>query len=230
MPSARVQDTVAELRRLSDPDVVEGRARFGINPKRSLGVSMPMLRAMAKRLGRDQKFAEGLWATGIHDARLLAAFTGEPQVITSATMDRWTQQFDTWDICDACCGSLFDKTRFAYAKPWQWAESEREFVRRAAFSMIAWLTVHDKRAGDEQFLEYLPLIRQYASDNRNFVKKAIDWALRNIGKRNEALREAALETAYEIRREEDTPGGRWVSRVAIRELESDAVRLRVAGR
>lgn len=225
--SARLASVVAELHSLKDSAGIEGRARFGIVAEQSLGITTPTLRAMGKRLGRDQKLAEALWRTRIHDARILASLVGDPKAITSATMDRWTANFQSWDICDACCGNLFDRTPFAYQKPYEWATSEKEFVRRAAFSLIAYLSVHDKKAADQRFLDFLPLIEAAAPDRRNYVWKAVHWALRQIGKRNAALHGDALEVAYRLRGSGD-PGSRRVASEAIRELESEAVRARLS--
>ncbi len=213
----RAEALVAELRSLGDPAVVEGRARFGIRPEVSAGVSVPKLRALARKLGRDQALAEELWATGLHEARLLAACIADPARITSSTMDHWTQDFNSWDVCDSCACEVFDKTPFAWQKISEWAQSEAEFVRRAAFSTIAGIAVHDKRADDATFLAAMPMIEQCAFDARNFVKKAVNWALRSIGKRNPVLRAAAIACAERIQ-QQGTPSARWIAADALREL------------
>jgi len=184
----------------------------------SAGLNTPQIRAIAKRLGRDQALAEELWATGNRTARVLASFVGEPNRISRATMDAWAADFDTWWICDACSYDLFDRTPHAWAKIRKWAKDEREFVRRAAFAMIAAITIHDKTAPDEVFLNALPLIEKYAFDGRNFVRKGVNWALRNIGKRNARLRAAALECAERVRAQ-GTTSARWIAADAIRELK-----------
>jgi 3-methyladenine DNA glycosylase AlkD len=181
-------------------------------------VTTPELRKKARGLGRGQALAEELWATGIHDNRVLASFVADPKVITRATMDRWAADFDSWGICDACCYGLFDRTPWAWSKIRKWARDEREFVRRGAFAMIAAIAVHDKAAPDQVFLDALPLIEKYAFDGRNFVRKGVNWALRNIGKRNPALRSAAIACAERIRAQ-GTSSARWIAADALRELK-----------
>ena len=158
---------------------------------RALGsLTVPRLRQLARPLGRNQALAEQLWDSGVPGARVLAAFVGDPKTISRATMDRWAADFDSWHICDGCCYDLFDRTPWAWSKVRKWAKDEREFVRRGAFAMIAAMAIHDKAAPDEVFLNALPLIEAYAFDGRNFVRKGVNWALRNIGKRNASLRPA----------------------------------------
>lgn len=181
-------------------------------------LNTPQLRAIAKRLGRDQTLAEQLWATGNRPARVLASFVAEPNRISRATMDAWVADLDSWGLCDACSCDLFDRTPYAWAKIRKWAKDDREFVRRAAFAMIAAITIHDKHAPDEVFLNALPLIEKYAFDGRNFVRKGVNWALRNIGKRNANLRAAALECAERVRAQ-GTTSARWIAADAIRELK-----------
>jgi len=187
------------------------------------GLNTPQLRAIAKRLGRDQALAEELWATGNRTAGVLASFVGDPQKISRATMDAWAADFDSWWICDSCAYGLFDRTPYAWAKIRKWAKDDREFVRRAAFAMIAAIAIHDKAAPDEVFLNALPLIEKYAFDGRNFVRKGVNWALRNIGKRNSRLRAAALECAERVRAQ-GTTSARWIAADAIRELKLHAPR------
>jgi 3-methyladenine DNA glycosylase AlkD len=182
------------------------------------GLNTPQLRAVAKKLGRDQALAEELWATGNRAARVLASFVGDPKKISRATMDAWAADLDSWGICDACAYDLFDRTPHAWAKIRKWAKDDREFVRRAAFAMIAAIAIHDKAAPDEAFLNALPLIEKYAFDGRNFVRKGVNWALRNIGKRNARLRAAALECAERVRAQ-GTTSARWIASDAIRELK-----------
>ncbi|MCX6759734.1 MAG: DNA alkylation repair protein, partial [Candidatus Nealsonbacteria bacterium] len=162
---------------------LEGMARFGIRPKtKVLCISMPNLRKLAKKIGKDHNLAIKLWDLKIHDARILAGLIDEPDKVTEAQMDKWVNDFDSWDICDSVCGNLFDKTKFAYKKIGQWAKREEEYVKRTPFTLLAWLSVHDKDAKDEKFIKYFPIIKKAATDDRNFVKKAVNWAIRQIGK------------------------------------------------
>lgn len=212
-----LREIIAEMRALANPDSVEGMARFGIETSSALGLNVPQIRAIARLAGRSQILAEELWATGIHEARWLASLIADPAVITRATMDRWVRDFNSWDVCDACCCNLFDRTPYAWAKIPKWAANKHEYVRRAAFSTIAGLAVHDKSAPDQLFLDRLPLIEQYAFDDRNFVRKAVNWALRNIGKRNARLLPAAISCAERIRGQATKPA-RWIAGDALREL------------
>lgn len=220
-------EIIQRIKSLANPENVEGMARFGINPANTYGVSVPVLRKMARETGRDHELALVLWASGIHEARLLACFIDRPDMVTEAQMEGWVKDFDSWDICDQCCSNLFDRTPVAHEKAVAWCEREEEFVRRAGFVLMAALSVHDKKASDEAFLRFLPLIKEYATDQRNFVKKAVNWALRQIGKRNRKLNGAALKTAEEIKKI-DSRSARWIASDAIRELSSDAVQKKLA--
>lgn len=205
-------------------------ARFGIKPKiRVLGVPLPELRKLAKKIGKNHALAIRLWNAEIHEARLLAAFVEDPKLITGEQMDAWTDSFETWDLCDTVCGSLFDKTRFAYKKVRQWAKSDKEFVRRAGFVLLAWLAVHDKEATDEKFTNYFSLIKKHSADDRLYVRKAVNWALRQIGKRNGALRLRAIVLAEEIGGT-GAKSARWIAGDAIRELKTPKVISLVAKR
>jgi 3-methyladenine DNA glycosylase AlkD len=217
------EQIIANLKQLANAQAVEGMARFGIRPAQALGISMPTLRKMAKDIGRNQALAVALWDSGIHEARILASMIAEPKLVSAELMEEWVNDFDTWDVCDQVCGNLFDKTPYAYQKAVKWCQQEREFVRRAGFVMMAELAVHDKQAHDEAFLQFFPLIKQYAGDERNFVKKAVNWALRQIGKRNSHLRTLALECAYEIQNM-DSRTARWVAKDAIKELQAREVK------
>lgn len=208
---------IADLKRQANAQNVEGMARFGIRSANVLGISMPTLRKMAKEIGRDHATALALWDAGIHEARILASMIDEARLVSPEQMDAWVNDFDAWDVCDQVCGNLFDKTPFAYQKAVEWCHEEKEFVRRAGFVMMAELAVHDKKAQDEAFLQFFPLIKQYADDERNFVKKAVNWALRQIGKRNGRLRTLALECAYDVQKM-DSRTAQWVAKDAIREL------------
>ncbi|MFH1485002.1 MAG: DNA alkylation repair protein [Chloroflexota bacterium] len=222
----RCGEVLERLKSLSDPRAVEGMARYGINPESALGVSVPNLRKLARELGRSHELARELWASGIHEARILACLVDDPQDVTEEQMEAWVRDIDSWDVCDGCCGNLFDRTPFAYKKAVEWSSREEEFIRRAGFVLMAALAVHDKRAEDSRFERLLPLIRAGATDDRNFVRKAVNWALRQIGKRNLSLNRVAIETAEEIQRL-DSRSARWVASDALRELKSEAVQRRV---
>jgi len=220
---------LTELKKMGDPAAVEGMKRFGISGKGTLGVSVPKLRGLAKEIGRNHGLALELWDSEIHEARILASMVDEPEKVTPAQMDRWARQFDSWDVCDGCCGNLFDKTNHAYPKALEWSRAEREFVKRAGFSLMAELAVHDRSAPDKKFEVFLEEVRRQSSDERNFVRKAVNWALRQIGKRNGVLNRKAIRVAEEIRRS-DSKSARWIGSDAIRELRSEAVRRRIGRR
>ena len=215
-------EIIHKIKSLANADNVAGMARFGINPANNYGLSVPTLRKMARETGKDHELALRLWTSGIHEARLLASFIDRPDMVTGEQMESWARGFDSWDICDQCCSNLFDRTPLAYEKALEWCEREEEFVRRAGFVLMAALSVHDKKASDEDFLIFLPRIKKHATDERNFVKKAVNWALRQIGKRNTNLNRAAIKTATEIKQIE-SKSARWIAADAIRELTSEAV-------
>jgi len=217
------------LRSVANPRNVEGMARFGISSRNTLGISVNGLRRIAKEIGRDHRLAQELWESGVHEARILAVLIDDSHLVTEQQMERWVKDIDSWDICDGCSYHLFDKTPFAYRKAMEWSRRKEEFVKRAAFAMMAALVVHDKQAVDAKFLPFLPPIRRESTDERNFVKKAVNWALRQIGKRNVALNKAAIKTAQEIRKI-DSPSARWIAADALRELESEAVQKRLRKR
>ena len=221
-----VNDVVDRLRLTGDPRAVEGMARFGIQSSNSFGVSVPKLRTLARELGHDHHLALKLWETGLHDARLLATMIDDPQQVTIPQMEKWVRDFDSWDVVDGCCGNLFDKTPFAVAKAKEWCRRGEEFEKRAGFVLMAELAVHDKNAKDQVFLDFLPLIIDGASDKRNFVKKAVNWSLRQIGKRNLKLNKAAVSTALKIQKME-SGSAKWVASDALRELKSPQVQKRL---
>lgn len=223
----QVEEILTKLRSMSDPKAVEGMARFGINPKNTYGVSIPTLRAMAEVIGRDHALALQLWSSGIHEARILTSMIDSPELITEEQMERWVRDFDSWDVCDQCCSNLFDRTEFAYQKAVEWSKRKEEFVKRAGFVLMAALAVHDKKAKDEEFVRFLPLIKGESTDDRNFVKKAVNWALRQIGKRNAVLNKEAIKTAKEIQKI-DSKTAKWVASDALRELTSEAIRKKIA--
>jgi len=219
-------EIISKLQSLANPENVKGMARYGINQHNNLGISIYLLRPLAKEIGINHALALKLWDSTIHDARLLACFIDDPQQITSEQMDAWAEDFDSWDICDQACTSLFDISPLAYKKVFQWADKEKEFVKRAAFSLIAGLAVHDKTATEQDFERFLSLCIRHSNDERNYVKKAVNWALRNIGKRNLSLNKKALKTAEEIKNI-DSKSARWIAADAIRELTSQKVRQRL---
>ncbi|MBU3966797.1 MAG: DNA alkylation repair protein [Euryarchaeota archaeon] len=215
-----------QLKSLADPEAAAGMARFGINPDNTLGVYIPAIRKMAKEIGKNHALAQELWSSGIHEARILAGMVDDPKEVTGEQMERWVAEIDSWDVCDQVCSNLFDKTHFAYQKAHEWSGREEEFVRRAGFVLMASLSVHDKKAGDEKFLEFLPLIKRGALDERNFVKKAVNWALRQIGKRNLDLNRAAILTANDIQKI-DSKAAKWIASDALRELTDEKIQKRL---
>lgn len=201
-------------------------ARFGSNPKNAYGVPVPVLRQIAKETGKNHLLAQRLWSSGVHEARILASMVDSPENVTEEQMESWVEEFDTWDICDQCCSNLFDKTGFAVQKAVEWSKREGEFVKRAGFVLMATMAVHDKNAEDEKFLKFLPIIKKGAVDERNFVKKAVNWALRQIGKRNPNLNEYAIKAARDIKNM-DSKSAKWIASDAIRELTGKNVRNRL---
>lgn len=221
-----VPEILKRLESLANAENIAGMARFGIEPKKVFGISMPEIKRIAREIGKNHARAQELWASGYHEARLLACFIDNPKEVTAAQMDAWTADFDSWALCDGVCGHLFDRTKFAYEKAFEWAEREEEFVKRAGFVLIACLAVHDKKADDVVFIEFLNVIEQKSDDERNFVKKAVNWALRHIGKRNAALNRVAIETAQRIK-QQNTKSARWIAADALRELLSEKVQNRI---
>jgi 3-methyladenine DNA glycosylase AlkD len=221
-----VRRAVAELKRYGERRNVEGMARFGIRAKKVCGVSKPKLDAIAKRIGKNHDLGLKLWETGIHDARILAVLISEPDRVTPAQMEKWVRDFDNWDVCDGSCCHLFVDAAPAWEKAFAWSTRKKEFEKRAGFALAAYLAVHDKEAADAGFREFLKAIEREAWDERNFVRKAVNWALRNIGKRNRRLNREAIATGERIRRE-GTWAGRWIAADALRELKSDAVQNRL---
>ena len=226
----QVQAVLASLKRLADKRVLEDMSkRYGIYTSKAFGVSMSNIQKVAKPLGRNHELAAALWDTGWYEARMLTSFVDDPALVTSAQMDAWVRDFDNWGICDTLCFNLFDRTPHAWRKVTQWSKQEGEFVKRAAFALLWSLTVHDKLASDEQFRQGLILVLRAASDERHFVKKAVNMALRAIGKRNPVLNAAAVIVAGRLT-ESPEPAARWVGKDALRELTSPSVTRRLAGR
>jgi len=210
-------DILAQLEALGSAANRAGMARFGIHTERAYGVSVTALRQLARPHRNDHALALALWQTGMHEARILASIVDDPARVTARQMDAWVKEFDSWDLCDQCCINLFCRTPFAHDKAQAWSRSAREFTRRAGFALMAALAVHDKDAADAAFLAYLPLIAEAASDERNFVKKAVNWALRQIGKRNARLYKAANAMAAKLAAR-DNQTARWVGKDALREF------------
>ena len=222
-------DVLNRLQNLASPEAAAGMARFGITMAHAYGIATPELRQIAREIGRNHVLAQQLWSSGIHEARILASMIDDPAMVTEEQMEDWVKDFDSWDVVDQCCANLFAKTRYSYAKAIECSGRSEEFVKRAGFVLMAALAVHDKKAANEQFERFLPVIKRAAVDNRNFVKKAVNWALRQIGKRNAQLNKKALETAREIQYG-DSRSARWIAADAIRELTSDAVQQRLRNR
>jgi len=223
---ASIEDVLNKLKAKARPDQLEGMARFGMTIEKRWGVSVAEIRKIAKELDKNHNLAIELWRTGIAEAKILASMIGEPEKMTEKQMEKWVKDFDSWDVCDQVCMNLFDKTPFVWEKVLDWSKRDEEFVKRTAFALIASLACHDKEAEDEKFIELFPVIRNGAIDQRNFVKKAVSWALRNIGKRNPNLNKKALIAAKDIRLI-DTKPARWIASDVIRELESEGVQKRL---
>lgn len=204
-------------------------ARYGIDTSRAVGVSVTELRRIARGLGRDHELAAALWGSGVHEARILASLVDDPAKVSQAQMDAWVADLDSWDVCDGVCGNLFDRTQFALAKAVEWSAREPEFEKRAGFALMASTAVHRKDLPDSAFGSLMPVIREGATDDRNYVMKAVSWALRQIGKRSLGLNTRAIRTAERIERL-DTRSARWIAHDALRELASDAVRARLRSR
>ncbi len=235
---------IEKLKSLSNLENIAGMARFGIEANNTLGVSMPVLRKMAKEIGKHHLLALELWESQIHEARILASLVDEPGLVTENQMEKWVKEFDSWDICDQCCMNLFAKTPFAYEKVKEWSTRPDVFVKRAAFALMACLAWNDKKANNAALLEFLPIIKRESNDDRNFVKKSVNWALRQVGKRNLTLNAAAIATAKEIaamysespphlsplprgERKTGAKSARWIASDALRELNSEAVQTRL---
>ena len=212
-------EVIEKLHSLSNKDNIEKMKRFGINANNALGISIPDLRKIARRIGKDNTIAIKLFDSEIHEAKILATMISSPKLITSDQMNRWVNKFNSWDICDQCCGNLFVKTPLAYQKAIEWSKSNKEFVKRAGYVMMAELAIHDKDAQDGSFIHFFDIIKQGSTDERNFVKKSVNWALRQIGKRNIKLNKLAIKTAEEIK-DMDSKSAKWIATDALRELKS----------
>ncbi len=221
-----IEEIINELKSLSSPEDLEGRARFGIKSKKAFGVRIPELRKIAKKIGKNHLIAIKLWDFGYSETKILASMIDDPMDVTEEQMGQWVIEFDSWDICDQCCMNLFDKTPFAYKKVFEWSKRDEEFVKRASFTMMAVLAVHDRKASDEKFEQFFPIIIRESKDNRNYVKKAVNWALRQIGKRNMGLNKKAIIIAEEIH-DLNFKSSRWIASDALRELKSKKIQSRL---
>lgn len=225
-----VDEIIDELRQLSDPAKVADLERYAISTPKWFGIRAPELKAFAREIKKivpdRHATALGLWKTGIYDARAVAFLIDDKKKVTRGQMDAWAADFDNWATCDGACGYLFCRTQYAYEKTFEWAERDEEYVKRAAFALVAYLAVHDKKATNEDIAQFLPLIERHSDDDRNFVRKAVNWALRQIGKRNVALNKLAIESAERIKLQ-NTKSARWIAADALRELRSDATQERL---
>jgi 3-methyladenine DNA glycosylase AlkD len=212
-----VAEVLSRLRSMQNPAAVAALAKVGVVPRAALGISDQDLRKLAAEIGVDRLIAQQLWASGIHDARVLASLVDDPARVTPKQMERWVRDFDSWALCDACCVNLFDKTPFAYAKSVAWSARKEEYVKRAAFSLVAALAISDQKAADAEILRFIPIIKREAGDDRPFVRKSIAWALKEIGKRNKSLKKIALDTAKELDALE-AKAAHWIAADAIKEL------------
>jgi 3-methyladenine DNA glycosylase AlkD len=220
--AAKTTDNVlTELRKVARPDQLPGMAKFGMTTENRLGVSVPDMRRIAKSIGRNHELALELWKTGIAEARMVASMIADPNRLTSDEMDSWVRDFNSWDVCDQVCMNLFDKSPLAWEKIREWSNRQEEYVKRAAYALIACLAWHDKSAGDQKFVGLLPVIYQAVGDDRNYVKKAVSWALRHIGKRNENLHPLILKEAEKLKKYENKTA-RWIGSDTIRDLNSDS--------
>jgi len=222
-----VNQVMMALQSKAKPENLEGMARFAIVGDRRMGVSVPDMRKIAKSIGMNHQLALDLWDTGVPEAMIVAGMIADPDALTEQQMEDWVVDINSWDICDQVCMNLFEKTPLANKKIHDWSTRDEEFVKRAAYALIACLAWHDKEAGDEEFIEYFPIISAGATDERNFVKKAVNWGLRNIGKRNLNLNAKAIELAHQIN-QIDSRSARWIASNALRELESDKVKERLS--
>jgi 3-methyladenine DNA glycosylase AlkD len=221
-----VQQVIKILKDTANEDALIGMARFGIKTNQAFGISMPELRRLAKIIGKNHDLAIELWLTGYHEARILASLLAEPKKTTVELMDAWVAEFDSWDVCDQCCSNLFKYTPFAYSKAIAWTSSEQEFIKRAGFTLMACLASGDKKANEDKFLPFFPLIIQHAEDERNFVRKAVNWALRQMGKRSHFLRSIALDCIDELLKTKNKTAV-WIAKDAQKELNSEKIIKRI---
>lgn len=217
---------ISQLKDMSNPEDAAGMARFGINVEKAFGIRIPVLRKMAKAYKYDHELAQALWDSGYHEARILASMIDNPKLVSETQMEAWVLDFNSWDLCDQVCGNLFDKAPLGFEKAVEWTGRPEEFVKRAGFAIPAWGAFHLKKLPDSAFEVFFPLMEREVTDARNFVKKAVNWALRNIGKRNLRLHAKAIETAERIAAIEDKTA-KWIAGDALRELRSEKVLARL---
>jgi 3-methyladenine DNA glycosylase AlkD len=222
----KFEDVMNKLNSMRNIKNVEGMARFGIKPENNLGISVTTIREFARKIGKDHDLAIKLWDTEIRDARMVAACIDDSKIVTKEQMEKWVKDFNSWDLCDHTCGHLFDKTPYAYEKAKEWTNRSAEFQKRAGFSLIAWLSVHDKKKDDSVFEQFFPLIIKQSTDDRNYVKKAVSWALRNIGKRSLNLNKKAIDVAKIIQKI-GSKTAKWIASDTIRELTSKQIQQRL---
>ncbi len=222
-----VEEVMGELQSKAKAENIDGMARFAIVGDQRMGVSVPDMRKIAKSVGKNHQLALDLWDTGVPEGMIVAGMIAEPDKLTEEQMEDWVVDINSWDICDQVCMTLFEKTPLAENKIFEWSTREGEFVKRTSYALIACLAWHDKQAVDERFINYFPLIVAGSTDERNFVKKAVNWALRNIGKRNQNLNKQAIRVANQIH-EIDSKSARWIASNALRELESEKIQLRLS--
>jgi len=215
-----------ELDGLADPGVRAKMAYFGIRVPSAHGISAPVLHKFAREIGKDHRLAKQLWLSGIHEAKILATLVGEPDRVRASEMDRWARAFDSWDVVDTACCYLYAHTNFAWNKVRAGSKHPEPFIKRAGFSLAAYLSYKDKHSPDAEFVKFLRVIERESNDDRHFVKKSINWALRNIGKRNRNLNREAIRIAEQLRKR-DSRAARWIAADALRELRSDAVQRRL---
>lgn len=220
--SISYEEIIQMLEENADPDALAGMARAGITPEQAYGVKIPILRKIAKKSGRNSELAKKLWSKNTRETRILACMIEDPKTITEAQAEDWVKEFDYWEICDQCIMNLFDRVEFTVKKIYEWTQREEEYVKRAGFALIARVAWSDKSKSDEEILEFLPLIKREADDERNMVKKAVNWALRQIGKRNSKLNKEAVTISKEILKM-DSKSAKWIATDALKELTSEAV-------
>ena len=221
-----VDEIIKKLKSMENKKNVDGMARFGINPKNNLGISVTNLRKFAREIGKNHDIALKLWKTEIQDARMLAAHVDDPKKVTEEQMEKWVSDFDSWNVCDNATGHLFDKTKYSIKKALEWSERDEEFVKRAGFAMMAWIAVHDKKINESIFDPFFDAIIKQSTDERNYVKKAVNWALRNIGKRNLKMNKKSIKTAEEIKKINNKTA-KWIANDALRELKSEKIQNRL---
>ncbi|MCU7550362.1 DNA alkylation repair protein [Chitinophagaceae bacterium LB-8] len=215
-----VQEILQTLQQHSNFVNIQGMSRYGINTEKAFGIKIPILRQLAKSIGKNHPLALELWKSEFHEARLLAIFIADPKQVDETLMEQWVLDFNSWDICDQCCSNLFERTPFAFQKALEWVDRNEEFVKRAGFVLIAVLAVHRKKLNDQEFLPFFSCIEEKSDDERNFVKKAVNWALRQLGKRSSLLRDRAIEVCERLK-VRDSKSARWIATDALRELKSE---------